>query len=90
MPRTGVSYSAGCEISKTQSFGAFSRPKITGLFLIFCTAAECEFPNCTFYRSLYLFYSVLLYRFRVWHDPVFRLASSSQAAAEIHGYRIKI
>ena len=35
MPRTGVSYSAGCEISETPRFCACPSPKMTGLFLIY-------------------------------------------------------
>ena len=55
MPRTGVSYSAGCEISKTQSFCAFPSPTLTRLFLNFCTAVEREFYKLYFPPQLVLF-----------------------------------
>jgi hypothetical protein len=51
---TAVSYmfSAGCEIYETPRFCAFPRPKVTGLFLIFCTAVECEFSKMYFLPQL--------------------------------------
>jgi hypothetical protein len=60
MPRTAVSYSAGCEISETAHFCACPSPKNTGLFLIFVPQLNVNFPDCTFYRSLYCFYRILL------------------------------
>ena len=55
MPRTAVSYSAGCEISETPSFFAGPSPKMTRLFLSFVPQLNVNFPDCTFYRSLFFF-----------------------------------
>jgi hypothetical protein len=64
MPRTGVSYLLGCEISETEPFCACPSPKNTGLFLIFCIAAEFEFSRLHFLPQLLLVYE---------HGPVFRI-----------------
>jgi hypothetical protein len=49
---TAVSYSAGCENYGTQSFCAFLRPKVTGLFLVYYTPVECEFSKLYFLPQL--------------------------------------
>ena len=60
MPCTAVSHSAGCEISKTPANLPSRGSKVTGLFLVFCTAVECEFSKLYFLLQLVLF---LLYTF---------------------------
>ena len=52
MPCTAVNYSVGCEISKTHANLPSRGSKITGLFLIFCTAVECEFSKLYFLPQL--------------------------------------
>jgi hypothetical protein len=52
MPCTAVSYSAWCEISETLANGPSRGCKINGLFLIFCTAIECEFSKLYFLLQL--------------------------------------
>jgi hypothetical protein len=50
----------GCEISETPSFCACSSPKNTRLFSTFLHHSNVNFADCTFYRSLYCFYRVLI------------------------------
>jgi hypothetical protein len=52
MPRTAVSYSAGCKISETPANCACPSPKITGMFLIFCTLVQGEFSRLYFLPQL--------------------------------------
>ena len=90
MPRTGVSYSAGCEISKTQSFRAFPRPTFPGLFLIFCTAGECEFSKLYFLPQ---FVCILLSTFvhiLSLARPCISSRQQQPAAARQPGDKIKI
>jgi hypothetical protein len=83
----------GARFLKRKAFVPPRGLKLHGCFWFSALQLNANFPNCTCYRSLYLFYQILLYRFRVWHGPVFRLASSSRAIcqiAEIPGYKIKV
>ena len=81
----------GARFLKRKAFVPPRGLKLHGCFLIFCTAVECESSKLYFLPQLVSILLDTLYRFRVWHGPVFRLASSSQAIwqiAEIPGYKI--
>jgi hypothetical protein len=55
IPRTAVSYSAGCEISKTPSFCACPSPKNTGLFLIYVRQLNLNIQTVLFTAGCIVF-----------------------------------
>jgi hypothetical protein len=55
MPCTAGGYSAGLDMSEPRDVSPSRGSKITGLFLLFCTAAECEFSKLYFSPQPILF-----------------------------------